>query len=106
MNLPNNFPLTQQKLAGIQNRLSGVSGYAGVGVAAPIRDLTAVFDALKWMLTRYDGWVSQKNIATAQRDVLMTYMQQAEAVLQGYAAGNWDGGAAANQLMQNMPQIP
>jgi len=33
-------------------------------------------------------------------------MQQAEAVLQGYAAGNWDGGAAANQLMQNMPQIP
>jgi len=106
MTLPNNFPLTQQRLVSIQNRLDDVSGYRGVGVAGPIRDLTAVFGALKWMLARYDGWASQRTTAQAQKDVLLTYMQQAEAVLQGYAAGNWDGGAAANQLMQNMPQIP
>ena len=106
MSLPNNFPLTQQKLTNIQNRLDDVSAYKGVGVAGPLRDLRDVFDALRWTLVRYAGWEDQRAKAIEQRNALVDYMRQAEAVLQGYAAGNWDGGAAANQLMANMPQIP
>lgn len=106
MNLPPNFPLTEQQITNIGNRLNGVSGYAGVGVAGPMRDLDKVYRALLWVLARYEGYISQYQTQRAKAEALTTYMQAAEPVLQAYAIGNWDGGAAANQLIQNMPQIP
>ena len=106
MALPNNFPLTEQQLSTIKAKLEDVSGYAGVGVAGPIRDLGRTMKALNWCLSKWETWQSQRNLAVQQRDVLKAYMASAEAVLAGYAAGNWDGGTAANQLLNNMPNIP
>lgn len=106
MTLPNNFPLTEQQISGIKTRLETVNGYSGMSVAGPIRDLSKVFKALNWCLDKWGTWQSQKSLASQQNTVLKTYMASAEAVLAGYASGNWDGGAAANQLIQNMPQIP
>ena len=104
--IPNNFPLTEQQVTNIRSRMESVTGYTGVGVAGPIKDLAKVFKAMEWLLEKWQTWQSQKNYATNQNDALKNYMISAEAVLAGYAAGNWDGGAAANQLINNMPQIP
>jgi hypothetical protein len=106
MSLPVNFPLTENQIETIRSRLENVTGYAGVGIAGPMRDLKRVFQAMTWMLNRYDNYIAQYNAATGRADALRAYMLQAEPIIQGYAAGNWDGGAAANQLLNNMPQIP
>jgi hypothetical protein len=106
MPLPNNFPLTELQIENIRSRLENVSGYTGVGVAGPMRDLKKVFQGMTWMLSRYDNYIAQYTAQKNRADVLKAYMLQAEPIIQGYAAGNWDGGAAANQLLNNMPQIP
>ena len=106
MNLPNKFPMTDQEITLIGDRLKGVASYLGMGTAGPRRDLTKTYDALLWMIGKWESWKNEKQVATAERDVLRTYLTQTETVLAGYASGNWDGGAAANQLMSNLPQIP
>lgn len=104
--LPDNFPLTQNKLDNIAERLSGVTSYKGMGVAGAMRDLKNVHGALMWMLDKYSKWEAKWTNEKAQADALKAYLTQTEAVLAAYATGNWDGGAAANQLMTNLPQIP
>jgi hypothetical protein len=106
MGLPDNFPLTEPQLANIKERLEGVDAYKGMGVAGPMRDALKLLKALYWVLNKYGKWESDKTGTAAQNQVLKDYMTSAEAVLAGYAAGNWDGGAAASQLIQDMPQIP
>jgi hypothetical protein len=106
MNLPNNFPLTEEQIGGIESRLKGVDSYKGMGVAGPIRDLKKCFDAMGWLLTKWEKWKNDRQVAENQNVLLKTYLTQTESVLALYANGNWDGGAAANQLMSNLPQIP
>ena len=105
MNLPENFPLSEQQLTNIKERLDGVTSYQGMGVAGPIRDLNKVYKALAWCLGKWEVWKNAKTSAENQNQVLRQYMTSAEAVIAGYAAGNWDGGTAASQLLNNMPQI-
>jgi hypothetical protein len=105
MGLPDNFPLTEPQLANIKERLEGVDAYKGMGVAGPMRDALKLLKALYWVLNKYGKWESEKTGALARNLALTQYMTSAEAVLAGYAAGNWDGGNAASQLLNNMPQI-
>lgn len=106
MTLPNNFPLTEQELAQIDARLAGVESYKGVGIAAPMRDLKKCRGGMQWLLNRFDNTKDKINSLQAQNAALKTYLAQVEAVVAAYASGNWDGGAAANQLLNNLPQIP
>ena len=106
MSLPPNFPLTEQEINNITSRLDGVTSYKGVGVAVPIRDLRKVKLGMDWLLGRFEKQRSEKSIAEAKCAALTTYLQQTEAVLQAYAAGNWDTGTAARQLMNNLPNLP
>lgn len=106
MDLPNNFPLTEEQITNIKERLDGVTAYAGMGVAGPMRDLKRVFRGMMWSLDRWQTWKAAQAGADNERTILRNYMIAAEAVLAGYAAGNWDGGTAATQLLQNMPQLP
>lgn len=105
MSLPPNFPLTEIELSNITSRLESVTAYKGVAVAAPLRDLRKVKQGMEWLLNRYEKQRSEKSVAEAKVAALTTYLQQTEAVLQSYASGNWDEGAVARQLMNNLPQI-
>lgn len=106
MSLPPNFPLTEQEINNITSRLDSVTDYKGVGIAAPIRDLRKVKLGMEWLLNRYEKQRSEKSVAEAKCAALIAYLQQTEAVLQAYAAGNWDTGTAARQLMNNLPTLP
>ena len=105
MTLPVNFPLTQEQVDSIDKRLGGVESYKGVGIAASIRDLRKVRGAMQWLLNRHESLKNDRQALLQQKNDLVAYMGSVEAVLQAYASGNWDGGTAANQLMNNLPQI-
>jgi hypothetical protein len=105
MTLPQNFPLTEEQVASIDARLAGVESYKGVGVAAPLRDLRKIRGAMQWLLNRHESLKNDKAALTDQKLALSNYLAAVEAILQAYASGTWDGGAAANALMNNLPQI-
>lgn len=105
MTLPQNFPLTEDQLTSIDARLASVESYKGVGIAAPLRDLRKIRGGMQWLLNRHESLKNDRAALTQQKLALTNYLQSVEAVLQAYASGNWDGGTAANQLMNNLPQI-
>ena len=105
MTLPQNLPLTEEQVASIDARLASVESYKGVGVAAPLRDLRKIRGAMQWLLNRHESLKNDRAALLKQKTDLATYLQSVEAVLQAYASGNWDGGTAANSLMNNLPQI-
>jgi hypothetical protein len=105
MTLPQNFPLTDEQLNSIDARLASVEAYKGVGIAAPLRDLRKIRGGMQWLLNRHESLKNDKATLTAQKLALTNYLAAVEAVLQAYASGTWDGGTAANSLMNNLPQI-